>query len=57
LPPESVDGLPASPVSPLAPASHSSAEKHNSNGWFLPGVLTSIVIFNLYCCNHRMLTT
>ncbi|KAG6759336.1 hypothetical protein POTOM_035812 [Populus tomentosa] len=57
LPPESVDGSPASPVSPLAPASHSSAEKHNSDGWFLPGVLTSIVIFNLYCCNHRMLTT
>ncbi|KAG6757448.1 hypothetical protein POTOM_037760 [Populus tomentosa] len=57
LPPESVDGSPASQVSPLAPASHSSAEKHNSNGWFLPGVLTSIVIFNLYCCYHRMLTT
>ncbi|KAG5236575.1 non-specific lipid-transfer protein [Salix suchowensis] len=49
LPPESVDGSPTSPVSPLAPRSHSSAEKHNSNGWFLPGVLTSIIIFNLYC--------
>ncbi|KAL9364352.1 hypothetical protein Peur_042225 [Populus x canadensis] len=31
LPPESVDGSPRSPVSPLAPASHSPAEKHNSN--------------------------
>ncbi|KAJ6903501.1 hypothetical protein NC651_020858 [Populus alba x Populus x berolinensis] len=30
-PPESVDGSPRSPVSPLPPASDSPAEKHNSN--------------------------
>ncbi|KAG5219243.1 non-specific lipid-transfer protein [Salix suchowensis] len=49
LPPESVDGSPKSPVSPLAPGSHSSEEKHNSNNWFLPVVLTFIVILNT--CN------
>ncbi|KAG5219234.1 non-specific lipid-transfer protein [Salix suchowensis] len=43
LPPESVDG------SPKSPGSHSSEEKHNSNNWFLPVVLTFIVILNT--CN------
>ncbi|CAK7327086.1 unnamed protein product [Dovyalis caffra] len=40
LPPESIDGSPTSPVSPLSTASHSSAEKHNSDRWLLPGVLS-----------------
>ncbi|KAF9677616.1 hypothetical protein SADUNF_Sadunf08G0126200 [Salix dunnii] len=49
LPPESDDGSPNSPVSPLVPASHSSEEKHSSDNWFLPVVLTFIVTLNT--CN------